>query len=205
MITVDARGDACPIPVVKTKKAIDALTGNETVEVLVDNETALQNVSKAARAMGFEAAATTLGENEFKITVKVVKTSADPGSAEVKDEAACCCPGKKNIVVAVGSDRMGEGSEELGQVLIKSFFFALTQQDELPGSIIFYNGGVNLSCEGSPILEDLRKLAAEGVSVISCGTCLNFYGLKEKLAVGEISNMYEIIERQEKADLIIKP
>ena len=205
MITVNAMGDACPIPVVKTRKAIDALTGSETVEVLVDNETAVENVSKAARAMGFEALSETLGENAYKITVKVVKGAPEASSAGAEETGSCCGSCKKNLAVVVSSDKMGEGSEELGHVLIKAFFFALTQQDELPGSIIFYNGGVNLSCEGSPILEDLRKLAAEGVSVISCGTCLNFYGLKEKLAVGEISNMYEIVERQEKADLIIKP
>ena len=100
---------------------------------------------------------------------------------------------------------MGEGSEELGAVLIKSFVFALTQLDDLPSTIIFYNSGVNLSCEGSPVLEDLKNLAAQGVEIISCGTCLNFYGLKEKLAVGEVSNMYDIVERQRAADLVIKP
>ena len=203
MLTVNAIGDACPIPVVKTKKAIEALTADETVVVLVDNETALQNVTKAARTMGFEVQQETVSDKEFKITIQVVKGVAAPAE---EAPAACCCEGyKKNYVVAVSSDKMGEGSEELGKVLIKAFFFALTQQDELPGTIIFYNGGVKLSTEGSPVLEDLQKLVDEGVSVISCGTCLNFYGLKEKLAVGEVSNMYEIVERQRKADLVIKP
>jgi selenium metabolism protein YedF len=203
MITVNAMGDACPIPVVKTKKAIDALTTDETVEVLVDNETAVENVTKAARSMGFEAANEKLGENQYKITVKVVKGAAAP--AAEAEEVCCCTGGKKNFVVVVGSDKMGCGSEELGRALIKAFLFALTQQDELPGTVIFYNSGVNLTCEGSASLEDLRNLVSQGVSVISCGTCLNFYGLKEKLAVGEVSNMYEIVERQRKADLIIRP
>ena len=203
MITVNAMGDACPIPVVKAKKAIDALTTDETVEVLVDNETAVENVTKAARSMGFEATNEKLGENQYKITVKVVKGAAAP-TAEA-EEVCCCTGGKKNFVVVVGSDKMGCGSEELGRALIKAFLFALTQQDELPGTVIFYNSGVNLTCEGSASLEDLRNLVSQGVSVISCGTCLNFYGLKEKLAVGEVSNMYEIVERQRKADLIIRP
>ena len=203
MLTVNAIGDACPIPVVKTKKAIEALTADETVVVLVDNETALQNVTKAARTMGFEVQQETVSDKEFKITIQVVKGAAVPAE-EVP--AACCCEGyKKNYVVAVSSDKMGEGSEELGKVLIKAFFFALTQQDELPGTIIFYNGGVKLSTEGSPVLEDLKNLAAQGVEVISCGTCLNFYQLSEKLAVGEVSNMYDIVEHLRKADVVVKP
>ena len=203
MLTVNAIGDACPIPVVKTKKAIEALTADETVVVLVDNETALQNVTKAARTMGFEVKQETVSDKEFKITIQVVKGVAAPAE---EAPAACCCEGyKKNYVVAVSSDKMGEGSEELGKVLIKAFFFALTQQDELPGTIIFYNGGVKLSTEGSPVLEDLKNLAAQGVEVISCGTCLNFYQLSEKLAVGEVSNMYDIVEHLRKADVVVKP
>ena len=203
MLTVNAIGDACPIPVVKTKKAIEALTADETVVVLVDNETALQNVTKAARTMGFEVKQETVSDKEFKITIQVVKGVAAPAE---EAPAACCCEGyKKNVVVAVSSDKMGEGSEELGKVLIKAFFFALTQQDELPGTIIFYNGGVKLSTEGSPVLEDLKNLAAQGVEVISCGTCLNFYQLSEKLAVGEVSNMYDIVEHLRKADVVVKP
>ena len=204
MITVNAMGDACPIPVVKTKKAIDALTGDETVEVLVDNETAVENVGKAARSMGFETVCEKLAENQYRITVKVITGVAAPEAAA--EDKACCCEGKKkNVVVAIGANKMGEGNDERGQALIKAFVFALTQQDELPGTVIFYNGGVNLSCEGSPVLEDLQKLVDEGVSVISCGTCLNFYGIKEKLAVGEVSNMYDIVEHQRAADLVIKP
>ena len=171
MLTVNAIGDACPIPVVKTKKAIEALTADETVVVLVDNETALQNVTKAARTMGFEVQQETVSDKEFKITIQVVKGAAAPAE-EVP--AACCCEGyKKNYVVAVSSDKMGEGSEELGKVLIKAFF--------------------------------LKNLAAQGVEVISCGTCLNFYQLSEKLAVGEVSNMYDIVEHLRKADVVVKP
>ena len=153
--------------------------------------------------MGFEVQQETVSDKEFKITIQVVKGVAAPAE---EAPAACCCEGyKKNYVVAVSSDKMGEGSEELGKVLIKAFFFALTQQDELPGTIIFYNGGVKLSTEGSPVLEDLKNLAAQGVEVISCGTCLNFYQLSEKLAVGEVSNMYDIVEHLRKADVVVKP
>ncbi len=205
MLTVNAMGDKCPVPVVKTKKAIDALTADETVEVLVDNETSVENVTKAGKAMGYAAENEKLGEGRYRVTIHVVKGAGAPAAAEVRPEDYTCSVGKKKVVVAVGSDRMGEGNEELGGVLIKSFFFALTQLDELPSTIIFYNGGVHLSCEGSPVLEDLKNLAAQGVEIISCGTCLNFYGIKEKLAVGEVSNMYDIVEHQRAADLVIKP
>ncbi len=205
MLTVNAIGDKCPLPVVKTKKAIDALTADETVEVLVDNETAVENVTKAGKAMGYAAENVQLGEGQYKITIHVVKGTGAPAPAEVAADSFVCACGKKKVVVVVGSDKMGDGSEELGKVLIKSFVFALTQLDELPSTIIFYNSGVNLSCEGSPVLEDLKNMAAQGVEIISCGTCLNFYGIKEKLAVGEVSNMYDIVEHQRAADLVIKP
>ncbi len=205
MLTVNAMGDKCPLPVVKTKKAIDALTADETVEVLVDNETAVENVTKAGKAMGYAAENVQLGEGQYKITIHVVKGTDTPAPAEVAADSFVCACEKKKVVVVVGSDKMGDGSEELGKVLIKSFVFALTQLDELPSTIIFYNSGVNLSCEGSPVLEDLKNMAAQGVEIISCGTCLNFYGIKEKLAVGEVSNMYDIVEHQRAADLVIKP
>ena len=113
--------------------------------------------------------------------------------------------GKKNVVVAVSSAQMGEGSEELGKTLMKGFIYALSQQDELPSTILFYNGGANITCEGSVSLEDLKSMEAQGVEILTCGTCLNFYGLSEKLAVGEVTNMYDIVEHLVKADVVVKP
>ena len=100
---------------------------------------------------------------------------------------------------------MGGPNEQLGAILLKGFIYALTQQDELPDQILFYNGGAFLTCEGSESLEDLKSLEAQGVEIRTCGTCLNFYGLTEKLQVGEVTNMYDIAERMSKADRIIKP
>ena len=203
MFTVNAMGDKCPIPVVKTKKAVEGLTADDTVEVLVDNETAVQNVSRFAQSLGFAVQNEKLGEGAYRVFFDAKKGAADNSAPA---EAFCSVSGaKKNTVVVVSSDKMGEGSEELGGILIKSFFYALTQQDELPATVIFYNGGARLSVEGSPVLEDVKALAAAGVKVFTCGTCLNFYGLSEKLAVGEVSNMYDIVEKCSKADLIIKP
>ena len=100
---------------------------------------------------------------------------------------------------------MGNGAEQLGKNLMKTFIYTLTEQEVLPQRIIFYNGGVQLLTEGSEVLEDLQKLAAEGVEIYGCGACLNFYGLTEKVKVGEITNMFSIVEMMRKAYRIVKP
>ena len=112
---------------------------------------------------------------------------------------------RRNVVVVIASDKMGEGSEELGKTLMKGFIYALNQQESLPKTMLFYNGGAALTCEGSPALEDLKSLAAQGVEILTCGTCLNFYGISDKLQVGEVTNMYVIAEKMTQAGLIVKP
>ena len=100
---------------------------------------------------------------------------------------------------------MGAGSEELGKTLLKAFIYAVTQQDELPKTMLFYNSGVYMTCEDSPAIEDLKTLEVQGVEILSCGTCLNYYGLTEQLKVGTVTNMYVIVETMEQADLLIRP
>ena len=108
-------------------------------------------------------------------------------------------------MVVISADHMGEGNDELGKILLKGFLFALTQQEKLPSTILFYNGGAALTCEGSAMLEDLKALEAQGVEILTCGTCLNFYGLTEKLAVGSVTNMYTIAEKLTQAGNVVKP
>ena len=108
-------------------------------------------------------------------------------------------------LVAVDTDVMGRGSEELGRTLMKGFLFAVSQLPVLPKTMLFYNGGAHLTVEGSACLEDLKNLEAQGVEILTCGTCLNHYGLTDKLAVGGVTNMYEIVERMESAGHIVKP
>ena len=107
--------------------------------------------------------------------------------------------------MAVDTDAMGRGSEELGRTLMKGFLFAVGQLPELPKTILFYNGGARLTTEGSDSLEDLKKMEAQGVEILTCGTCLNFYGLTDKLAVGSVTNMYTIVEKLAGAGKVIKP
>ena len=202
MITVNAMGDNCPIPVIKTKKAMQALTGPETIEVLVDNEIAVQNVTKMASSSGGKVTSEKLGEKEYKVTIAMEGAVAVADDAE---ETACIPDARDNMIVVVNSDRMGSGNDELGKVLIKGFLYAITQLDKLPKTMLFYNGGATLTCEGSDSLEDLKSLEAQGVNIMTCGTCLDYYGIKEKLAVGSVTNMYVIAETMAKADKIVRP
>ena len=112
---------------------------------------------------------------------------------------------RKGMLVVLSANTMGNGDPKLGTSLMKAFVFALTKQDQLPDTVLCYNTGAYLTCEGADTLEDLKQLESEGVTVLTCGTCLDFYGLKEKLAVGSVTNMYDIVERMENAAQIIKP
>lgn len=203
MITVNAMGDSCPIPVIKTKNAMQALSGPDTIEVLVDNEIAVQNVSKMASAQGGQVHSEKLGEKEYKVTIQM---QGAPENAAPDNGNETCTPDQRgDAIVVIASDRMGSGNDELGKVLIKGFLFAVTQLDTLPRKILFYNGGATLTTEGSDSLEDLKSLEAQGVEILTCGTCLDYYQLKDKLAVGSVTNMYSIVEAMAEAGKIIRP
>lgn len=203
MIQVNAMGDACPIPVVKTKNAIKELNGPGVVETLVDNEIAVQNLTKMANQKGYTVKSEKLGDSEFKVTMEIGEVVAEDNT---EDEVSCQIPvAKKNTVVVISSKTMGDGDTELGTTLMKGFIYALSQQEELPSTILFYNGGAAHTCEGSAALEDLKSMEAQGVEILTCGTCLNFYGLTEKLQVGGVTNMYVIAEKMTGADLVVKP
>lgn len=206
MIKVNAIGDTCPIPVIKTKNAIKEMNGTGVVEVLVDNEIAVQNLTKMAKQKKYDCNSEKISEDEYKVTITVGEDLE--AACDVKEEAAAACipdSRKKKKIVVLRSGKMGEGNDELGTVLMKGFIYALTELDELPETILLYNGGATLSCEGSDSLEDLRTLEAQGVEIMTCGTCLNYYGLSEKLAVGTVTNMYVIAEKMSQADTIICP
>jgi len=194
MIKVNAIGDTCPIPVIKTKKAITEAAGQGTIEVLVDNEIAVQNVTKMAESEGGKVTSEKVAEKEYKITIEL------SGEAKASAEEA-----EENLVVVISSDRMGSSNDALGKVLIKGFIFAVTQLERLPKTMLFYNGGATLTAEGSDSLEDLKHLEEQGVEILTCGTCLNYYNLSDKLQVGSVTNMYSIVEKMAGADKIITP
>ena len=201
-ILVNAMGDQCPIPVIKTRNAINELKEPATVVVEVDNEVAVQNVSRFAASQNFGSKAEIVGDNHFRITIEAAPV--DKEKAE-KEDVECAVDRRGNTVVVVGSATMGSGNDELGKTLMKGFIYAVSQLEELPSTILFYNGGASITTEGSVSLDDLRSMEAQGVTIKTCGTCLDFYGLKDKLAVGSITNMYDIVETMNIAAHIIRP
>lgn len=205
---VDARGLACPLPVVNAKKAVGEFQEAGVLTVLVDNEIAVQNLQKFAAQKGLTAAGEKKAEKEYEVTIQVVPAGAKALEAvcETEEEESCSPDSrKKGLVVVLSANVMGSGEEKLGKTLMKAFIFALTKQDVLPETVLCYNSGAYLTCEASESLEDFRVLEAEGVRIMTCGTCLDFYGIKDKLAVGTVTNMYDIVETMENAKSVIRP
>ena len=200
---IDCKGMACPLPVVNAKKAAEELRAGDVLTVLVDNEIAVQNLTRFGEHKGFAVSAEKKGEKEYAVIITISHTVV----AETKEEEVACVVDsrRKGMLVVLSANTMGTGDSKLGTSLMKAFVFALTKQDQLPDTILCYNTGAYLTCEGADTLEDMKLLESEGVTILTCGTCLDFYGLKEKLAVGGATNMYDIVERMEKAAQIIKP
>lgn len=237
-MTVDARGEQCPIPVVRTKRALKEAAVGEVVTTLVDNEIAVQNLLKMAGQMGLKSESEKLGEKHYSVKIwksadsGVAELAGEPGQRGIQGQAAALVQrneaeneagaGQKDAVeglpderqearektgtvVALGSDYMGAGSEELGRVLMKGFIYALSGLDVLPDTVLLYNSGAKLSTEGSESVEDLKNLEAQGVRILTCGTCINFYGLPERPAVGTVTNMYSIVETMMQAEKLVRP
>lgn len=200
---VDAMGKQCPIPVVMTKKVIDRATVGDEIEILVDNETAVNNLSRLANKTGCTFISEKLKEKKYQVKMTVqTEQSGEPVSEE---EFVCEIPHKKVTVAVISSNVMGNGDDDLGKILIKGFIYALSQLETQPDTILFYNGGAKLTTEGSESLEDLKQMEADGVEILTCGTCLKHYGLMDKLMVGKVTDMYTIAERMTGADKVIRP
>lgn len=192
---IDCRGLNCPIPVVNTKKYFDGVESGIGVTV-VDNEVAKNNVVKFAQGNGFSYEIEEKEENLYYITITKGKVTAEELNLKRSKEK------EETFTIVIGSDKLGNGDDELGIALIKSYLFALSEAEVIPTNLVFLNAGVKLAVEGALTLDSVKRLVERGVNVQSCGLCLDFYGLKENLAVGEISNMYAIIEMMNKGKTI---
>lgn len=190
MKVVDARKEACPKPVIMTKKALEE--SNENIITIVDNKVAKTNVLKLCTKLGYN---TDVKEEENGIYITIVK------SEENVDENLSTELG--SITYVFGSDLLGKGSEELGKILMKGFIYTLTETNPLPSNIVFLNSGVKITTTESQTIDDLKKLEECGTKILSCGTCLDYYNLKDNLLVGEISNMYDIVETMSNAEKTI--
>ena len=202
-VTVNAVGEECPIPVVKATKALGAMKEAGTLEILVNNDVAVQNLRRMAAGYHLSMRVEER-ENSVSAVVMDVTGPISPIALETTGDL-CGLPSDRSFVVAVDTDVMGRGSEELGKTLMKGFLFAVSQLPSLPKTVLFYNGGAHLTCRGSASLEDIKALADKGVDIRTCGTCLNYYGLTDKLEVGSVTNMYEIVETLAQAGKVVKP
>lgn len=179
--TIDARGLNCPQPVILTKKVMDENSGEEII-TMVDNPTAIENVCKLASSQGYTFMVKSQGPDSY-----VYMNLQDP--TREQDELK-----SRELAVLVKSDLFGEGNDELGAVLTKSFFYTLTEMSSEIQTLIFMNGGVHLTTAGSSVLEHLKYMEQQGVQILSCGTCLDFFAKKDQLEVGQVTNMYTAME-----------
>ena len=229
---IDAKGKPCPQPVILAMRALGGLKDGETLQVQVDNEAAVENLKRMAQKNGAAVQVKADGAN-WTVEIVSADSVAGAGggtgsadaaqagqsaeeqtgqsalaqagqSAEEQARQICAMPARGPVVVAVGSAEMGNGDPRLGRILMKSFLYSLTQLDELPQTVLFFNGGVRMTTEGSESIEDLKALESQGVEILSCGTCLDFYGLKDKLLVGGITNMYVIAQTMAGAGNVVK-
>ncbi|MCL2559802.1 MAG: sulfurtransferase-like selenium metabolism protein YedF [Turicibacter sp.] len=183
MFKIDAMGDVCPLPVIKARKA---LKEHAQIFITVDNEISTQNLSKMATQLGLPVEVGKESATSYRVYI-----GAGDKAVEVAPSARVATD---DYVVVINAQTMGVGDDQLGYALLKGFTYSLAEQDTLPSHVLLYNGGVHLSVEGSEVLDDLNALVTAGVEILSCGACLDFYGLTEKLAVGEVTNMYRIVE-----------
>ena len=190
---VDARGLSCPMPVIETRKALESMEEG-SVRTIADNATAKENISKFAKSMAYRF---TVSENSGNFYIDIFK-ELKYREMKIMDLEQDPVP-KKDMVILVAGETMGEGAEELGRILMKGYLYTLTEAAPLPRSLLFINSGVKLTCAGSESLENLRKLEAKGVEILSCGTYLDYYKLKSMLMVGGVSNMYTIVEHLNQA------
>lgn len=198
MKVLDCRGLACPKPVIMAKKELEN-SEIEEFEVIVDNEAAKINVSKFATSAGASFLVKEEEKGIYHITLKKLEATETEAGCEILN-----FEGDKNIVILVSNDKLGLGDDKLGAALMKSYMYALSESDAKPSTLLFLNGGVKLTVEGSEVMESLKLLENAGVEILSCGTCLDFYGLKDKLAIGGVTNMYTIIEKMNGATNTIK-
>lgn len=191
---VDAKGLLCPKPLIMTKKALKSGTG--AFKVILDNKTAFENVS---RFLTDNNVSYNIEENGEIFTLHVSADGKELKHSNAEDYCPAPSPdaAKQNSTAPVfcfRNDRMGEGPEELGKILIQGCCNTLVELDPLPSALVFYNSGVHLTLKNSPVVESLKELEKKGVRILVCGTCADYFNVKDDVTAGTISNMYDILE-----------
>lgn len=196
MKQVDARGLACPQPLIATKKMIDSLTEESQVEVLLDDDIALGNVQEYLKQLGL-----TPKTEGYRVTF----TAKGGETKSSEEQISCPTTPSKNYAVVIKSITMGVGDDKLGAILLKAFINTLSQTSTLPSHIVLYNQGVMCATKESGVIDALIELESKGVMIIVCGTCVDFFGVKDQVSVGVISNMFRIIETLQSVSKVVYP
>lgn len=198
-VLIDVKGKLCPLPLIEVKKKLDLMAEGEVFEVLLDNETAKDNVRRFLEDLRcFPQVSSSDGQWMIRAVKGLVLKNISPAESY-------CSPAPVNPVVIFKSDKMGFGDDDLGTILMKAFVNTLKELNPRPAVLVFYNSGVFLACEGSALVATLNELESSGIRLLVCGTCLDYYGLKSRLKVGSISNMFDILEAISKANPPITP
>jgi len=206
MKTVDTRGLTCPAPLIKTRQGLTGAAPEESVQILIDNPASLSNVKRYLTDNRLEFAVREEGDLAI---VTVTRGAGGELSANETEYCAADTPrapsGSRKTVVAVTSETMGSGDDELGTKLMVSFFRTLVMLEPAPSAVVFYNAGVKMALDDSPVMEHIRELAERGTSIYLCTTCINHFGIRDRLPVGSFSDMYQILNVLQDADHIIRP
>ena len=211
---LDARGKQCPLPLMLAKKALEKLNVGDVLEVSVDNEIAMENLEKMAvqKALGYKTEV--IGQEHYIVKLQLQGSTNEMQTKENEPQLTQSetYPAEDKtsrthgeMVVVLSSNKMGEGEAELGQLLLKGFIYSLTGLEQLPTTVIMYNSGAKLAIASSEVISDLQLLEQKGVKIVTCGTCLDYYKIADQLAVGSVTNMYDIVETLASASKIIKP
>lgn len=199
--TLNCANLPCPQPVIQTKNTLETMSGKKLL-VIVDNEAAVANVSRFVESQGHEVISANDNDGLYQLLIKKGKSKKTGTEPKIQCDTAV---DKKNMAVYISANVMGQGDDELGQILINAFLESVTHFAKEISHIILVNSGVKLTVEKSKSLHHLQELEKTGVEILVCGTCLNFYSIKDQLAVGTVSNMYSILETMSKADKVINP
>ena len=204
MRIIDTKGQLCPAPLIAAKKALKETAAGESFILVTDNKTSFDNLSRFLKDNNAEFISK---ESDGVWTFTITKTTNE--EAKTKPEEYCAGSishfQKGNFIIVISSDKMGEGDDQLGHLLMINFIKALKDLDELPQRMVFYNNGVKLATKSSPAIEHLRDLEKMGVELLVCATCINYYCLETVVAAGIVSNMYSIAEAMVSAGKIIRP
>lgn len=199
----DVRELACPGPVLKLRELLGR--GEREIEFHVGDDLCRSNVTRFAASRKIDTEVQPMEDGTFVVRFTVADGAAD-ATADDAAVGACDLPATTGpTVVQICAATMGAGDDELGALLLRSFVKTLPELDSLPDAMIFYNSGVRLCCEGSLLLDDLRALESSGIEIIACGTCLNYFGLGDQLAVGRVTDMLEIAGRLAAAGRVVRP